>query len=101
VPIDVGPSLADGLTGNLDPDAITFDIVRAVVDRIVVVDEPDLRGALAGVLTREHLIAEGAAAAGVAALMSDTLDLGGQRVAAVLSGANIDASSLIEILQSA
>jgi threonine dehydratase len=101
VPIDVGPSLADGLTGNLDPDAITFDIVRAVVDRIVVIDEPDLRGALAGVLTREHLIAEGAAAAGVAALMSDTLDLGGQRVAAVLSGANIDASSLIEILQSA
>ena len=29
VTIDVGPSLADGLTGNLDPDTITFDIVRA------------------------------------------------------------------------
>ena len=47
--IDVQPSLADGLTGNLDPDTITFDIVRSVVDHIEVVDERELRQALAGV----------------------------------------------------
>src|SRR5262245_23620151 len=39
VTIEVGPSLADGLTGNLDPDTITLDIVREVVDEIVVVEE--------------------------------------------------------------
>ena len=61
VTIDVGPSLADGLTGNLDPDTITLDIVRDVVDEIVVVDEPLLRRALAGVVTHEHLVIEGAA----------------------------------------
>jgi threonine dehydratase len=99
VPIDVGPSLADGLTGNLDPDTITFDIVREVVDRMVVVEESDLREALAGIVIREHLIAEGAAAAGVAAVLSGKLDLNGQRVAVVLTGANIDAEMLIRTLQ--
>jgi threonine dehydratase len=98
VAIDVGPSLADGLTGNLDPDTITFDIVREVVDRMVVVEESDLRKALAGIVIREHLIAEGAAAAGVAAVTSGKLDLNGQRVALILTGANIDADTLIRVL---
>ncbi len=100
VKIAIGPSLADGLTGNLDPDTITFDIVRQVVDQFVVVEEPGLRRALAGILTQEHLIAEGAAAAGVAAVTGEKLDLSGRRVAVVLTGANIDAANLIDILQS-
>jgi threonine dehydratase len=100
VGIDVAPSIADGLTGNLDPDTITFDIVRDLVDQIVVADEADVRTALAGILTREHLIAEGAAAAGVAALLSRKLEVGRQRVAVILTGANIDAATLIDVLQS-
>jgi threonine dehydratase len=98
VTIDVGPSLADGLTGNLDPDTITFDIVRQVVDRIVVVDEADLRRALAGIITREHLIAEGAAAAGVAAMLTAAVDFRGQKIAVILTGANIDAETLMLVL---
>ncbi len=99
VPIDVGPSLADGLTGNLDPESITFDIVRNVVDQILVVEEPVLRAALAGLVTHEHLIAEGAAAAGVAPLLSGAVDLRGQKVAVILTGANIDAEMLVKVLQ--
>jgi threonine dehydratase len=101
VTVDVGPSLADGLTGNLDPDTITYRIVRELVDRIVVVDEPDLRDAVAGIVTREHLIVEGAAAAGVAAIVSQKLELDGQRLAVVLTGANIDTPALMDVLQSA
>jgi threonine dehydratase len=99
VTIDVGPSLADGLTGNLDPDTITLDIVRNVVDEIVVVDEPLLRRALGGVVTNEHLMIEGAAAAGPAALLGGRIDLWGN-VAVILTGANIDAGKLIEVLES-
>jgi threonine dehydratase len=97
VTIDVGPSLADGLTGNLDPDTITLDIVRDVVDEIVVVEEAELRDALAGVVTHEHLVIEGAAAAGVAALTSGKLQASGN-VAVILSGANIDVSVLVDVL---
>lgn len=98
VTIDVGLSLADGLTGNLDPDTITLDIVRAVVDQIVVVDEPLLRRALAGVVTREHLVIEGAAAAGPAAVLAGQFDLKGN-VAVILTGANIDRDRLMEVLR--
>jgi threonine dehydratase len=90
VEIDVRPTLADGLAGNLDPDTPTFAIVRSSVDRIVQVSEANLRSAVAGVVRHEHLIAEGAGAAGIAALLAGGLDLRGQNVAVVLSGANID-----------
>jgi threonine dehydratase len=98
VPIDVGPSLADGLIGNLDPDTITLDIVRDVVDEIVVVDEPILRRALAGIVTNEHLVIEGAAAAGPAAILGGQIDFRGS-VAVILTGANIDRERLVDVLQ--
>ena len=47
VAIEVKPTLADGLACNLDPDAMTFDIVRQTVSRIVLVDERELRQAVA------------------------------------------------------
>jgi threonine dehydratase len=98
VPIDVEPSIADGLTGNLDPDTITFDLVRRFVRRMTVVDEDDVRRALAGVVMNEHLVCEGAAAAGVAAVVSGRVDLKGRRTAVILTGANIDAARLQSVL---
>jgi threonine dehydratase len=97
VAIDVGPSLADGLTGNLDPDTPTFDIVRETVDEIVTIDETVLRRALAGSVTYEHLIVEGAAAVGPAAILSGRLRVDG-RVAVVLTGANIDSETLLDVM---
>jgi len=99
VPIDVKPSMADGLTGNLDPDTITFDIVRRLVGRIEVVDEAALSNALRRVVLQEHVIIEGAAAAGVAALLEDRLDVAGQRVAVILTGANIDRERLAAAIE--
>jgi threonine dehydratase len=96
--IDVRPSLADGLTGNLDPDTITLDIVREVVDDIVVVEEALLRRALAGIVTQEHVLVEGAAAAGVAAMLGNQVNVEG-RVAVILTGANIDRDRLLEALR--
>jgi threonine dehydratase len=98
VPIDVQPSIADGLTGNLDPDTMTFDVVREVVDEIVVINEPDLRRALGGVVSQEHLVIEGAAAAGPAAILTGKVKPKGN-VAVVLTGANIDADVLATLLR--
>jgi threonine dehydratase len=98
VTIDVGDSLADGLTGNLDPDTMTLDIVREVVDQIVLVEETALREALAGVVIQEHLVIEGAAAAGPAAILSGALKLEGS-VAVILTGANIDRERLVDVLR--
>ena len=92
------PTLADGLAGNLDPDTITFDIVRREVSQIAVVSEAQLRDAIAGVVANEQLIAEGAGAVGVAAVMAGKLDVRGKRVAIVLSGGNIDQDTLSAIV---
>ena len=97
VEIEVGASLADGLTGNLDPDTITLDIVRGLVDEIVVVDETLVRRGLAGVVTIEHVVIEGAAAAGPAAVLSGQLSLKGN-VAVILTGANIDTATLLAVI---
>ena len=98
VDIDVRPTLADGLAGNLDPDTITFDIVRREVSRIAVVSEANLREAIAGTVRNEQMVTEGAGAAGVAALLAGTLDVRGKRVAVVLSGGNIDQGTLSTIV---
>jgi threonine dehydratase len=90
VEIEVGETLADGLSGNLDPDTPTFDIVRRLVPRIAVVGEDDLRLAVRGAAEHERLIVEGAAAAALAAVATRKLDVAGRRAAVVVSGANID-----------
>lgn len=94
VTIEVGKSIADGLTGNLDPDTVTFELVRRFVRRMTIVTEADILAALAGVLTNEHLVCEGAAAVGVAAIASGKIDLRGKRAAVILTGANIDPERL-------
>jgi len=94
----VQPTLADGLAGNLDPDTLTFDIVQREVDQIALVSEAQLRDAIAGVVTNEELITEGAGAVGVAAILAGRFDLRGKRVAIVLSGANIDQGTLSTIV---
>ena len=83
-------SLADGLTGNLDPDSPTFDIVRQKVRRIAVVSEDDLRQAIRDAARHERIIIEGAAAAALAALSSGRIDATRKKAAVVVSGANID-----------
>ncbi len=98
VPIVPGPTLADGLAGNPDPDTITWNYIRRLVTRIVTVTEDDLRQAIAGLAGHEHIIAEGAGAAGVAALMGGQAGARGRRVAAIVSGANIDPATLASVI---
>jgi threonine dehydratase len=98
VPIRVLPSLADGLVGNLDPETITFDLVRRYVAGVVTVTEESIATAMRKLVAEERVIAEGAAATAVAAVLSGRLPLTGRRVAVILSGANVDPDKLRELI---
>jgi len=98
VAIVPGPTLADGLGGNPDPDTVTFAFIQQLVDRIVTVSEADLAAAITGLVDFEHLIAEGAGAAGVAAVIGKRVDAAGRRVAVLVTGANIDRARLAALL---
>jgi threonine dehydratase len=98
VEIVAGPSLADGLGGNPDPETITFEYIQRLVDRIDTVSEADLAAAIAGLVAHEHVVAEGAGAATTAALVGRRTNVHGRRVAAVVSGSNIDQARLAALL---
>ena len=97
VKIDVKPTIADGLGGNVEPDTLTWPYIRDLVDSVVTVSEDDLHAAIRGLLAHDHLVAEGAGAAAVAAVVGGRADINGERAAVVLSGANIDLDKLLKV----
>jgi len=98
VPITPQPTLADGLAGNPDPDTITFALIQRLVDEIVTVSEADLASAIIGLVEHEHVIAEGAGAAASAAIAGRRIAVEGRRVAAIVTGSNIDRARLASVL---
>jgi threonine dehydratase len=97
--IEPGPTLADGLGGNLEEGSMTFPLMQQVCDGVVTVSERDLQEAIAGLAREEHLIAEGAGAAAVAALAARRVSPGEGPVVAVVSGSNIDLETLAPLLR--
>jgi threonine dehydratase len=98
VMVDVKPTIADGLAGNMDPASITFECVRGSVDRVVVAPEGAIEEAVRRLVSDDHLIAEGAGAVGVAGLLTG-LRPKGMKIAVVVSGSNIDTDRLVGILR--
>ncbi len=98
VPIDVGHTIADGLGGNVDPQTITWPFIRDLVQDVAIVPEPRLRQTIRDLAAEEHLVAEGAGIAAVAAIAGNQVALNGRRAAAILSGANIDVARLASLL---
>ncbi|GGV08686.1 serine/threonine dehydratase [Actinomadura cremea] len=87
VEVPVGDTFADGLPGNLEAGCVTPDLVRGVADLTSVTDE-EIRAALRWLLREHGLVAEGAGAAGVAAVLAGRVEITGRPVV-VVSGRNI------------
>jgi threonine dehydratase len=92
-----GQTVAEGI-GVKEPGLLTRRLVAQLVDDIVLVDEYHLETAIEMLLTVQKLSAEGAGAAGVAALLQHPERFKGKRVGVVLCGGNIDARLLASIL---
>ncbi len=81
------------------PMRARFGIVQRLVDRVVTAPEDQILRAIYGLAAEEHLVAEGAGAATVAALLAERLPVTGRRVVAIVSGANIDVDRLGTVLR--
>jgi threonine dehydratase len=92
-----GDTLAEGIAVKA-PGAITSEIVRTLVDDIVLVTEKDVEHALSLLLTIEKSVTEGAGAAGLAAVLADPVRFRGRKLGLVLSGGNIDTRLLSGVL---
>jgi len=98
VPVDIRPSLADGLA-VAQAGARTVELCAGRVSRIVQVSEPEIAGAIVRLLEDEKAVVEGAGAVGVAYALRRPELLAGKRVAIVLSGGNIDLNMISRIIE--
>jgi threonine dehydratase len=97
VTIDGIPTIADGIAVKT-PGNLTFDIVQRYVDDIVTVDEEEIASAILFLLERVKTVAEGAGAASVAAVLNRFSEYKNKKIAAVISGGNIDVNTMTRII---
>lgn len=90
-------TIAEGIAVK-QPGRLTTAIVKALVQDILVVDEAAIEHALAMILEIEKTLVEGAAAAGLAALLQNRERFAGRKVGIVLSGGNIDMRLLSNVI---
>jgi threonine dehydratase len=92
-----GATLAEGIAVK-NVGQLTLALARELVSDIVLVNEPTLERAVNLFLTLQHTIAEGAGAAGLAAMLAEPDRWRGRAVGLVLSGGNIDPRILASIV---
>ena len=91
-------TIAEGIAVR-EPGKLTLPIVRKLVDDIVLVGEGDIEQAIVMLLEIEKTVAEGAGAAGLAALLRHRRRFAGRKVGLVLCGGNIDPLVLSSIIE--
>ncbi|VEF49426.1 threonine dehydratase [Bacillus freudenreichii] len=87
-PVDLKPSIAEGLSGSIEPETVTFPIIQKHIDRILTVTEAEIIAAMKIMLDSQYIV-EPSGAAGIAALKQCGKELNGRKVAVVVTGRNI------------
>lgn len=90
-------TIADGIAVK-EPGENTFAIASEYVDDVVLVSDDEVASAILALIEKQKMISEGAGATAVAAVMFDKLQLKGKRVVCVVSGGNIDVTSLSRVI---
>ncbi|HYB40489.1 MAG TPA: pyridoxal-phosphate dependent enzyme, partial [Candidatus Methylomirabilis sp.] len=96
--VPAATTVADGIAVRRAGEH-TFELARRYVDEVVGVDEEEIANAILLFLEIEKTVAEGAGAVPLAALVNKRVNLGGKRVALVLSGGNIDVNLIARIIE--
>ena len=97
VKLEKTSSLADGIAIKR-VGQINFDIVQKYVDEVVTVEENEIANAVLLFLEMEKIVAEGAGAVPLAALLNRKVPLEGRKVLLIISGGNIDVNILGKII---
>jgi threonine dehydratase len=92
-----GATLAEGIAVK-NVGKLTFPIVRELVSAVVLVDESQIERAVNAFLTLQKTMAEGAGAAGLAAMLAEPERFRGRKVGLILCGGNIDPRILASIM---
>ena len=92
-----GDTIAEGIAVK-DVGSIALAIIRRLVEEVLVVEEETIERAVTALIEIEKTVAEGAGAAGLAALLEHPQRFAGRRVGIPISGGNIDSRVLASVL---
>ena len=98
IKLDSVNTIADGIK-VMEPGENTFKLVSESVDEIVTVTEDEISSAILALIEQQKMIAEGAGAVSVAAVMFNKLPVKGKKVVCVVSGGNIDVTILSRVIK--
>jgi len=90
--------IADGLAVPA-PDRDALELIWAQVSRIVMVADDEVMAAMRAIYDDTHNVSEGGGAAGLAAILQEKDRIAGRRVAAVITGGNVDRELFAEVLR--
>lgn len=95
--LDAVSTIADGIAVK-EPGENTFELCRKYVDEIVTVSDDEVAAAILTLIEQQKLVAEGAGAVSVAAAMFNKVPIKGKKVVCLVSGGNIDVTSLNRVI---
>lgn len=98
VRVPAAATLADGIAVRR-AGTLTYPLVRRYVDRVVTAEEAEIAAAILVLLEQEKVLAEGAGAVALAALLHGKTGHKGKKVAVLVSGGNLDVSLLSRIIE--
>lgn len=90
-------TIADGIAVK-EPGVNTFEMCSKYVDEIVTVSDDEVAAAILTLIEQQKLVAEGAGAVSVAAAMFNKVPIEGKKVVCLVSGGNIDVTSLNRVI---
>lgn len=96
--VEVCHTLADGIAVNR-PGDLNFAIIQELVDEVVDVEEEGIAAAILNLLDKANIIAEGAGATPLAALIDGRVSIKAKRYILIISGGNIEINTIDRILQ--
>lgn len=91
-------TLADGIAGGVDEDAVTLALAMEVIDRVVHCSEAEIVSALGTLAWTEKQLVEGAAGLALAGYLADQQEYAGQNNVVLLCGANFDKAALLRAI---
>ena len=90
-------TIADGIAVK-EPGVNTFDLCQRYVDEVVTVTDDEIAAAILALIEQQKIVAEGAGAVSVAAVMFNKLPIQGKKVVCLVSGGNIDVTILSRVI---
>lgn len=97
-PLELSPSIAEGISGTIEPETITWPLIRDRVARMVTISEAEIAHAMLWMLEHHAHVVEPSGVAAVAAALRYKSDLKNMNVAVVVTGRNVAAARYLSIL---